>query len=111
LTILALMCLVLAIPYGLLGRPDMHVIGNGSTASTLHWFTDRSADMLPQATVISVPLWVYKTLMLLWALWLANAVVRWLRDAFSAWTRDGYWMPGKPSPTRATTPPPFVPPC
>jgi len=108
LTVLAVMCLVLAIPHGLLGRPDMHVIGNGSTASTLRWFTDRSTGALPQATVISVPLWVYKTLMLLWALWLANAVVRWLRDAFAAWTRGGYWMPGKPA---RTTPPPFVPPC
>ena len=38
-----------------------------------------------------MPLWVYKTLMLLWALWLANALIGWLRDAFAAWTRDGYW--------------------
>jgi hypothetical protein len=43
-------------------------------------------------------MWVYKVLMLLWALWLANALIGWLRDAFAAWTRDGYWRSrAKPS--------------
>jgi hypothetical protein len=91
LTLVALICLVSAIPQGLLGQPDMHVTGNGSYAQSLHWFTDRTADALPQASTISLPLWVYKVLMLAWALWLANALIGWLRDAFAAWTRDGYW--------------------
>jgi hypothetical protein len=91
LTLVALICLVSAIPQGLLGQPDMHVTGNGSYTQSLHWFTDRTADTLPQASAISLPLWVYKVLMLAWALWLANALIGWLRDAFSAWLRDGYW--------------------
>ena len=69
----------------------MHVTGNGSTAQALQWFADRSGDVLPQASAISVPLWIYKLLMLAWALWLANALIGWLRDAFAAWTKDGYW--------------------
>ncbi|MBS0486762.1 MAG: hypothetical protein JSS13_05440, partial [Proteobacteria bacterium] len=91
LTLFALASLISAIPQGLLGSPDMHVTGNGSTAQALQWFTDRSANTLPQVTAISVPLWVYKLLMLAWALWLANALIGWLRDAFAAWTRGGYW--------------------
>jgi len=91
LTLGALVCLVSAIPQGLLGQPDMHVTGNGSATQSLHWFTDRSADALPQASAISLPLWVYKVLMLAWALWLANALIGWLREGFAAWTRDGYW--------------------
>ena len=91
LTLFALASLVSAIPQGLLGSPDMHVVGNGSTAQALQWFADRSADALPQATAVTVPLWVYKALMLAWALWLANALIGWLRDAFAAWTKDGYW--------------------
>jgi hypothetical protein len=91
LTLVAVICLVSAIPQGLLGQPDMHVTGNGSYTQSLHWFTDRTADTLPQASAISLPLWVYKVLMLAWALWLANALIGWLRDAFSAWMRDGYW--------------------
>jgi hypothetical protein len=93
LTLVALIGLVSAIPQGLLGQPDMHVTGNGSFTQSLHWFTDRTADALPQATAISLPLWVYKVLMLAWALWLANALIGWLRDGFAAWTRDGYWRP------------------
>lgn len=91
LTMFALASLVSAIPQGLLGSPDMHVVGNGSTAQSLQWFADRSADTLPQGIAISVPLWVYKALMLAWALWLANALIGWLHDAFAAWTRGGYW--------------------
>jgi hypothetical protein len=99
LTIIALIALASAIPQGLLGSPNMHVTGNGSYAQYLQWFADRSGDVLPQANVVSLPLWVYKVLMLGWALWLANAVIGWLRDAFSAWTKDGYWR--APSPASA----------
>ena len=110
---MALLCLVAAIPQGLLGAPDMQVAGNGSSAYGLRWFADRSADALPGASAISVPLWVYKVAMLAWAIWLANAVIGWLRDGFAAWTRGGYWraLPRKavvdiPS---AAAPPPRAP--
>jgi hypothetical protein len=74
----------------------------------LRWFADRSADALPQASAISVPLWVYKLAMLAWALWLANAVIGWLRYGFAAWTRDGYWRrtPRPAVDVPAATPPP-----
>ena len=91
LTLIAVVALVSAIPQGLLGQPDMHVTGNGSYANSLRWFADRSADTLPTATAVSVPLWMYKALMLGWAVWLANALIGWLRDGFAAWTRNGYW--------------------
>jgi len=93
LTAIALLALASAIPQGLLGSPDMHVTGNGSYAQYLQWFADRSDDALPQATAISLPLWVYKVLMLAWALWLANALIGWLREAWAAWTQGGYWQP------------------
>ncbi|HEX6833349.1 MAG TPA: hypothetical protein VF132_07445 [Rudaea sp.] len=91
LTIVALFALASAIPQGLLGEPDMHVAGYGSYAHLLHWFADRSAETFPTASAVSLPLWVYKLLMLAWALWLANALIGWLRDGFAAWTKDGYW--------------------
>jgi hypothetical protein len=91
LTLVALVCLAAAIPQGLLGTPDMHVAGHDSAPQALRWFADRSADALPEARAISVPLWVYKVAMLAWALWLANAVIGWLRYGFGAWTKGGYW--------------------
>ncbi len=95
LTVIALLCLISAIPQGLLGQPDMHVTGYGSSSRALQWFDDRSIDALPQAAAITLPLWVYKVLMLLWALWLANALIGWLRNAFASWTTDGYWRARK----------------
>jgi hypothetical protein len=102
LTAIALVVLVAAVPGGLLGQPDMHVAGMGSSALQLHWFVDSSADVLPQAGVFSLPLWTYKLAMLAWALWLANALIGWLRWGFEAWTRGGYWRRDKPQPA---TPP------
>ena len=94
LTIVALLCLAAAIPQGLLGQPDMHVIGNGSSSHSLHWFSDHSEDALPNAQALTLPMWAYKTLMLAWALWLANALIGWLRAAFAAWMHGGYWRGG-----------------
>lgn len=111
LTFAALCCVAAAIPQGLLGTPDMHVVGNGSSPQSLHWFADRSSGALPAATAISLPLWAYKLAMLAWALWLANALVGWLRRGFAAWMQGGYWR--KPQPpmidTRSAPPPPPPP--
>ena len=93
LTLLAGMCLIWAIQTGLVGQPDMGVIGNGSSARHLEWFQDRADTMLPQGTVVSLPLWVYRVSMLLWALWLALAVVSWIRWGWQSWTAGGYWQP------------------
>lgn len=102
LSLVALAVLVSAVPHGLLGLPDMHVAGNGSTAWALRWFADRGADALPRAGAFSLPLWAYKLAMLAWALWLANALIGWLRWAFGAWTQGGYWLS---RPKRATATP------
>ncbi|WP_158881772.1 hypothetical protein [Rhodanobacter sp. L36] len=106
LTMLALVVLVSAVPKGLLGLPDMHIAGNDSDAWNLRWFADQSANALPNGGVLSVSLWVYKIAMLLWALWLANALIGWLRWAFNAWTSGGYWAAHAPKPVVA---PPELP--
>jgi hypothetical protein len=107
LTVLSLIVLIGAVPTGLLGLPDMHVAGQGSSAWNLHWFADQSANALPGAGELSVSLWVYKIAMLAWALWLANALIGWLRWGFEAWTHGGYWRKHAPKP--AAAPPPLPP--
>lgn len=96
ITLIALGVLISAVPEGLLGLPDMHVAGNNSSASDLSWFADQMTSTLPRGGVFSVSLWAYKIAMLVWALWLANALIGWLRWAFEAWTRDGYWRRREP---------------
>lgn len=68
LTAPALATLFFTLQQGLLGRPEMQIAGNGSSARLLSWFDDRSGPDLPSAWVLSVPMWVYRVLMLAWAL-------------------------------------------
>ena len=109
LSIAALLCLITAIPYGLLGEPDMHVSGNGSQAHALRWFSDFIANgEVPNAGAITLPMWGYKLAMLVWALWLANALIGWLRAGFTAYSNGGYWRAPKksaPKPTAIPTAP------
>ena len=86
-----------AIETGLLFRPDMQVAGNGSTGTELRWYADRIVDVTPTAGVVSLPLWVYRGAMLLWALWLASSMVRWVVWAWRAFTERGAWHVQPPS--------------
>lgn len=63
---------------GLLGSPEMFIRGNDSTHFLLRWYEARCAGTLPQPRCFSVSIWWYRLLMLLWALWLAAALIRWL---------------------------------
>lgn len=102
----ALLCLVGAVYAGLLGDPDMSVVGNWSSARGLRWFADQSAAQLPQAGALTLPLWVHKVAMLAWALWLASALVGWLRWAFACWARGGYWRRDVRTRVKLPDPPP-----
>lgn len=87
----ALLVLLLGIEQGLLGRPDMHIGGNGSYTDQLRWYQDRIGAELPQVWFFSLSMWVYRILMLLWALWLAFALLRWLRWGWTVFTAQGLW--------------------
>ena len=91
LTLAAFAAILAGIPSGLLGNPDMSVAGFESSAQRLSWFADKTDDATPQATVLSVPLWVYKALILVWALWLSLALMRWLPWIWQCFSTDGLW--------------------
>ncbi|CAN2049567.1 conserved membrane hypothetical protein [Candidatus Magnetomoraceae bacterium gMMP-13] len=91
LTIAALIGLYLSVQKGLLGIPDMQISGNGSSNFHLHWTQDRIKNLMPQPWILSVPLFVYRFLMLLWALWLALALLKWLKWGFSCFSKHGIW--------------------
>jgi hypothetical protein len=104
LSLAAVISLIAAIPFGLLANPDMRIAGSGQQANELSWFNDQAPEVLPTPWVLSLSLWWYKAAMLLWALWLAFALVRWLPIAWSALGSGGFWR-GTP---RAAKPPPAV---
>jgi len=88
LSIFAVGSLVSAIPNGLLRQPDMSVRSPGDGFS---WFVDQTTTTLPQPSVFSLPLIVYKIAILLWALWLSFALIRWLPWAWAAFSANGIW--------------------
>lgn len=91
LTMAALGSLFAAIQQGLLGHPNMQIGGNGSMGHYLRWYQDRSGPVLPTAWVITVPLLVYRLGMLLWALWLAVALLKWLRWGWECFSDTVLW--------------------
>jgi len=93
LTLVALMTLLNAIHQGLLGHPNMHIAGNGSEASNLRWYEDRTAGILPQVWVVSLSMWIYRIAMLLWALWISFALIRWLRWGWECFSTNELWKP------------------
>jgi hypothetical protein len=105
LTLVALAMLFQAVKQGLLGYPQMQIVGNESSAWDLRWYQDRSAAALPRAWIVSVPLWVYRGLMLAWALWLAFALLRWLRWGWECMNRGGLWR-SRPVADIVLNPPP-----
>lgn len=106
LTFLALGGLFAAVSAGLLGVPDMQITGNGSDGTTLFWTMDRISGKMPPIRVISLPLPVFKLLMLMWSLWMAFSLVKWLKWGWTSFSRDGLWKklprlikrPGKKGP-------------
>lgn len=87
LTIVALGILISVVTAGLLGSPRMFIVGNNSWDFALQWFTPMSGKELPKPWILSVSIWYYRLLMLLWALWLANSLLRWLLRWWRAWNR------------------------
>lgn len=99
-SLVALVMLLEGVRAGLLGLPEMQIGGNGSQAYALRWYQDRLTDALPEAWVVSVPLWVYRALMLAWALWLALALPGWLRWGWGCLSAGGLWRPLRLRPDR-----------
>ena len=90
-TIAALTGIYFSIQKGLLGIPDMQIAGNGSSGFLLHWTKDRIGSTMPQPSVLSLPLYLYRILMLLWALWLAHSLLKWLRWGWDCFGEGGVW--------------------
>ena len=95
--------LYVAIQQGLLFRPDMQVAG-GEHRHAPPLVRRPRHRRHPGRGVLSLPLWLYRVAMLLWAFWLAASLVRGVGPAWRAFTQGGLWRPF-PRPTRPSKPP------
>ena len=91
LTFASLAILMFVVGAGLLGDPRMFIIGNGSYRTLLQWFQPRTGPDLPTTSVVSISVWFYRLLMLFWALWLAQALLRWLSWGWKQFSAGGAW--------------------
>jgi len=100
-TLVFLGCLFAAVYDSLLNTPNMEVTGSGSSERLLRWYVDRTPGTLPEAWVLTTSLWVWRGVMLLWALWLAHSLVGWLSWAWNNFRSDGVWKPWRKEPAAA----------
>jgi hypothetical protein len=101
-TLFAIGALLEVLRTGLLGYPDLLVAGPDSHSHLLHWLNDRFGERTAGAWVLSAPVWVYRLLMLAWALWLAASLLKWVGWAWRCFSAGGAW-PDKPVKPAAPT--------
>jgi len=90
-TVATIGVLIATVAYGLLSYPDMGVAGQKASSSQLYWYLDSGLDILPNITLLSVHLWWYKLLILLWSIWISFAVINWLKQILSSLNREDWW--------------------
>ncbi len=96
LTFVVLGIFLVVVGKGLLGNPEMFIVGNGSTSHYLNWFEPNAQLELPRPEIVSISIWYYRLAMLLWALWLASALLRWLQTAWLSFSYGGRWLRKSP---------------
>src|SRR5262249_30322716 len=105
-TAVALGTIVLAVREGLLGIPEMFIVGNGSRQTLLRWYQARSETTLPQPWLLSISIWWYRFFMLAWALWLGVALLRWLKRGWENFSSGGIFKKSPPKPKPEPPPAP-----
>ncbi len=90
--VVAIALLFTAVQAGLVGQPEMQIAGNQSTFLSLNWTQDRIGGTLPQPWVLSLPMWVFRIVMLAWSAWLALALLSWLKWAWHCMNQGGLWQ-------------------
>ncbi len=92
LTFIALSTIISAVSIGLLGNPDMMIMGNSSYGGYLNWYSDRIYNDIAQPTIISLSIWYYRVLMLIWAIWIAFSLIKWLKWAWIVFSSGNIWV-------------------
>ncbi len=92
-TLMTFGLMVWAVQAGLLGDPQMSIQGPECWDQHLRFFVDRSEGELPTATLLTLPVWVFRALMFVWALWLAVSLVKWARWGWGSFKDGGLFRP------------------
>ncbi|WP_158965794.1 hypothetical protein [Paraglaciecola sp. L3A3] len=88
----AILSLIAVVPISLLSKPSMGIEGYESYGNTLTWFADKADNQLPTITILSISVWFYKAIMLVWVIWLSTSILSWIKWAWSSLGVNGYWQ-------------------
>lgn len=93
--------LLICITNGLLGNPQMQMAQPATslvhsnfymqTMYQLQWYQDKIVSDLPVITAFTIPIFIFRILMLAWALWLAFSLLRWLQWGWRCFSEAGIW--------------------
>lgn len=93
--------LLVCITSGLLGNPQMQLDAPSTSLAhsnflmqaqyQLQWYQDQIQGNLPTVKILTIPLYVYRLIMLAWALWLAFSLLKWFQWGWRCFTKDGIW--------------------
>jgi hypothetical protein len=102
----AIISLVAVVPISLLSSPSMGIEGYQSYGNTLTWFADRAEGKLPSVTILSISVWFYKAIMLVWVIWLSTSILSWIKWAWKTIGVHGYWQSAPNKKSKAEKPEP-----
>jgi hypothetical protein len=88
----AIISLIAVVPISLLNSPSMGIEGYQSYGNTLTWFADKADGKLPAVTFLSISVWFYKAIMLVWVIWLSTSILSWIKWAWKIIGIHGYWQ-------------------
>ena len=63
-----------------------------SNPNIVQWYAERTHGQLPELTIWNAPIWLYKGLMVFWALWLAASLIHWLRFGWLTLRKGGAYQ-------------------
>ncbi len=91
-TLVAAAIFYAAIHTNLLFDVNMQVEGARSSNSLLRWTLDRTDGEIGGAAVVSVPLFLWRVLMLAWACWVVSRLLAWVPWGWRAFSAGGLWQ-------------------
>jgi len=75
-------------------RPWLNFVSDAKGSGIeLQWYAERVANAMPEPWILSAPQWLWRVLMLAWAVWLAWSLLSWMRWAWANFTDGGAWRP------------------
>ncbi len=98
LTFFLASALFASVSSGLIGQAHVFIEGLNSHARELYFYNQTSAS---SASVVWLPVWVYRTLMFAWSIWLAFNVLKWASLFWESYSANGFWKKSLPKPVKA----------